>query len=163
MFFVTSMGVEAVRVIWFTMKGGPPDVGALDILLGLALTAGLAGFLVTHTAWSRPLASKGRYVFSEFGVSFARQFRDNDAAPDWRLGWNEIRKISLGKGTEGFQIRLDTGGGSRVIAADLVRVENCPDDVRAANVPDSVPAPYRSRLIAKALTRYAPPELLITC
>jgi len=159
-FFATGMAVEAARVVWFVVKAGPPDVGALDILLGLALTAGLAGYLITHTAWSRPLAAKGRFVFSQFGVSFARQDRTDDTAPDWKLVWNDIRRIGFAAGAEGFVIRLETDGGGREIPADLVRFENCPDDVKTARAPDSVPAAWRTRLIVRALARYAPPELL---
>ncbi len=164
LFFGAGMASEAVRVIWFLIKGGAPDVGAFDIILGLALTAGLAGFLFTHTAWSRPLAAKGRFVFSQYGVSFARQNRTDEVAPDWKLGWDAISRVEFVSDNRGFVIRLETAnetaGGPREILADQVRFENCPGEVKAAKVPDSVPRPFAARLIVRAIACFAPPQLL---
>ncbi|MCW5829113.1 MAG: hypothetical protein KIT79_07330 [Deltaproteobacteria bacterium] len=154
-FFSAVMAIMAARIIWFLYTGGAPRISGLDILLGLALTAGLFGFLFTHNAWGRPSAENGRYLINGMGVSFIRENRTDGAAPDWKAGWPEIRAVTLQHGRPGLLIGVETRDGQRLeLLADLARTENCPPAVRTADIPAEIPRPHAQRLIVRALWHF---------
>lgn len=152
---ILGLLIMLVRTGIFLVSGGPPDVRAIDILTGIMLTVSLAGFLITHSAWSRPSAEKGRYVINKVGVSFNRENRSDDLSPDWELYWTDVSKISAVQDRRGLVIQLVSAAANKEVEVDRLRVENYPEALKALPNPDELPAGVASRLIVRAINHFA--------